>query len=157
MAVTAGTDVYADLAEADAYFVDRDVAAWPAATVAAREAALRRATAYLDGRYRWVGILAVASQPLGWPRLSAWDSEGRPLDSIPTRLKQACAELALIALGEDLAPPAERGGRVLSEQVGPVSLRYAADAPSGRAFPYVDLLLKGLFQEDASGVAVRRS
>ncbi|NQW12227.1 MAG: hypothetical protein HQ481_20365 [Alphaproteobacteria bacterium] len=157
MTVTAGIDVYADVADADAYFAARDVAAWPLATVAAREAALRRATAYLDGHYRWIGVLAASSQPLGWPRLSAWDAEGRPLDGIPARVKDACAELALVALTEELAPPADRGGRVLAERVGPVSLRYTADAPSGRSFPYVDLVLKGLFREDGAGIAVRRA
>lgn len=155
MPVTVGSDVYAGLAEADAYFAARSVAAWPAASAAAREAALLRATAYLDGRYRWVGVLADRSQPLGWPR-TATDGEGRPLVGIPERLKAACAELALIALTEDLAPPVDRGGRVVAERVGPVELRYAADAPPGRAYPTVDLLLHGLVRSAAAGLPVRR-
>lgn len=155
MTVTAGIDAYADRAEADAYFTARGVAAWAAADQAARDVALLRATAWIEGRFRWVGRLVDLAQPLAWPRAGARDAEGRPLDGIPDRLKAACAELALIALSEDLAPPLERGGRVLTERVGPVEVGYAADAPSGRAFPAVEALLRGLLRSEA--IAVRRA
>lgn len=155
MTVTAGTDVYADLAEADAYFAARTVSTWFDASVAEREAGLLRATAYLDGRYRWIGSRAVSEQPLAWPRLGARDPEGRTHTGIPTSVKHACAELAWVALSYDLAPPVERGGRVLSERVGSVAVTYAEDAPVGRAFPYIDLLLAGLFRTGASAVVSR--
>lgn len=155
MTVTAGIDAYADRAEADAYFAARAVAAWADATEPARSAALLRATAYLEGNFRWVGRLVDPAQPLAWPRTGARDAEGRPLDGIPDRVKAACAELALIALTEDLAPPLERGGRVLSERVGPVEVGYAADAPAGRSFPAVEALLRGLVRTGA--IPVRRA
>ncbi|GHD42248.1 hypothetical protein GCM10017083_07040 [Thalassobaculum fulvum] len=155
MTVTAGIDAYADRAEADAYFAARAVTAWAAATEAARDAALLKATAYLEGNHRWVGRLVDPAQPLAWPRTGARDAEGRALDGIPDRVKAACAELALIALTEDLAPPVERGGRVLSEQVGPVAVSYAADAPPGRSFPAVEALLRGLTRSDP--MPVRRA
>lgn len=156
MTVTAGVDVYADLSEADTYFAARLVGDWAAASDGEREAALLRATAFLDGRYRWIGRRADPDQPLGWPRHDATDPEGRTHTGIPVSVKHACAELACIALSQDLAPQAERGGRVLAERVGPVELRYAADAPIGRAYPYVDLLLTGLVRR--SGTAeVRRT
>lgn len=155
MSITAGIDVYADRAEADAYFAGRAVAAWAAADEAARDAALLRATAWIEGRFRWVGRLVDLGQPLAWPRTGARDAEGRPLDGIPGRLKAACAELALIALSEDLAPPLERGGRVLSERVGSVEVGYAADAPPGRTFPAVEALLHGLVR--CESVVVRRA
>lgn len=156
MTVTVGVDVYADLTEADAYFAARLVGDWAAASVVEREAALLRATAYLDGRYRWIGRRAEAEQPLGWPRLGATDPEGRTHLGIPVSVKHACAELACIALSQDLAPQADRGGRVVAERVGTVELRYAEDAPVGRAYPYIDLLLTGLVRGAAS-VAVRRA
>lgn len=155
MTVTAGIDAYADRAEADDYFAARGVAAWEAAPGPARDAALLRATAWIEGRFRWVGRLADPAQPLAWPRTGARDAEGRPLDGIPDRLKAACAELALIALAEDLAPPVERGGRVLSERVGPLEVSYAGDAPPGWSFPAVEALLRGLTR-DRSAV-VRRA
>lgn len=155
MTVTVGTDVYADLAEADAYFAARNVASWADASVVARETALLKATVYLDGRYRWIGALADGSQPLAWPRSAAVDAEGRSHAGIPSALKHACAELAWIALSQDLAPQADRGGRVLSERVGSIEVRYADDAPSGRSYPYVDLLLKDLIRP-VSAVIARR-
>ncbi|MEQ8816558.1 MAG: hypothetical protein RLO51_26215 [Thalassobaculum sp.] len=155
MTVTAGIDAYADRAEADAYFAARAVTAWAGAGEAARDAALLHATAWLEGNFRWVGRLVDPGQPLAWPRTGARDAEGRPLDGIPDRVKAACAELALVALAGDLAPPVERGGRVLSERVGPVEISYAADAPPGRAFPAVEALLRGLTRGGA--VAVRRA
>lgn len=157
MTVTAGVDVYADRDEADAYFAARAVAAWAEAGAAARDAALLRATAWLDGNHRWVGRLADPAQPLAWPRAGARDAEGRALDGIPDRLKAACAELALIDLSVDLAPPLERGGRVLSERVGPLEVSYAADAPPGRSFPAVEALLRGLVRPAGSGGLVRRA
>lgn len=144
MTVTAGIDSYADRAEADAYFAARGVAPWAAAEAGARDAALLRATAWIEGRFRWVGRLVDPAQPLAWPRTGAVDGEGRPLDGIPVRLKAACAELALVALSQDLAPPLDRGGRVLTERVGLLEVAYAADAPPGRTFPAVEALLRGL-------------
>ncbi|MDF1791447.1 MAG: hypothetical protein P1U88_06020 [Thalassobaculaceae bacterium] len=156
MTVTAGTDVYADMAEADAYFAARNIGNWADASTAEREAALLRATTYLDGRYSWIGVRADGEQPLGWPRLDAVDAEGRFHRGVPLSVRHACAELALIALSQDLAPLAERGGRILSERVGSVELRYADDAPVGRAYPYIDLLLTGLVRTSATA-AVRRT
>lgn len=156
MTVTVGVDVYADLAEADAYFATRLVGDWAAASVGEREAALLRATAFLDGRYRWIGHRAEAEQLLGWPRLNAVDFEGRTHRGIPVSVKHACAELAWVALGQDLAPQADRGGRVVAERVGTVELRYADDAPVGRAYPFIDLLLTGLVRGESS-VEVRRT
>lgn len=155
MTVTAGTDVYTSLAEADAYFAARAVADWADATVAEREAGLLRATAYLDGRYRWIGTRAVGEQPLGWPRLGATDAEGRTHTGIPAAVRHACAELAWIALSYDLAPQSERGGRVLSERVGSVEVSYAETAPVGRAYPFIDLLLAGLVRSAAAAAVIR--
>jgi len=156
MAVTAGTDVYTDVAEADAYFAARNVTGWSDAPIVEREAALLRATAYLDGHYRWIGSRAAAEQPLGWPRIGAVDADGRAHGGLPVAVKHACAELAWIALRQELAPSADRGGRVLAERVGSVEIRYADGAPSGRIYPYVDLLLVGLVR-DPTTAAVRRA
>lgn len=156
MTVTVGSDVYIDVAEADAHHAALGQPDWAAADLAAREAALLKATSYLDGRYRWVGLLADLGQPLGWPRIGAYDSEGRYLEGIPTRIGRACAELARVALTEDLSPAQDRGGRVVAEQVGGISVQYAQDAPAGRSFPKVDMLLKGLVRGE-SAIRVERA
>lgn len=157
MTITVGSDTYATVADTDAYFAARDVTSWPAASTAAREAALLRATVYLDGAYRFIGQIADTSQSLAWPRIGATDGDGRAIDGIPARLAHACGELALIALSSDLAPAEDRGGRVLQETVGPLSVRYAEGAPAGRTFPYIDLLLAGLIEPAGASREVSRS
>ena len=156
MTLTVGSDTYISIASADAYFAARDVASWAAATTQAREAALLQATVYLDGTYQFVGRIADTGQSLAWPRLGAIDGDGRTLDNIPDRVAHACGELALIALSEALAPPEHRGGRVTEERVGVLSVSYTKDAPTGRTFPYIDLLLSGLVvPSDASAKVIR--
>lgn len=157
MTLTLGSDTYIPLAAADAYFAARDVASWPGATTQAREAALLQATVYLDGAYRFIGEIADAAQALAWPRLGATDGDGRSIDGIPDRVAHACAELALIALAGPLAPPEHRGGRVTEERIGPLSVSYASGAPSGRTFPYIDLLLSGLIVPAGATAPVERS
>lgn len=155
MPITVGTDSYASLAEADDYHVRRANADWAAATTAAKEAALLRATAYLDGRYRWIGQIASLTQSLAWPRFGAIDGEGRALAGIPAPVREACCELARAALAGDLAPAQPRGGMVTSESVGAVSVSYAVDAPGGTAYPAIDLLLRGLVLASSATPLVR--
>ena len=157
MTLTPGSDTYISVADADAYFTARDVASWPAATAQAREAALLQATVYLDGAYRFIGQIADTAQPLAWPRVGAIDGDGRSIEGIPDRLAHACAELALIALSNPLAPPEHRGGRVTEEKIGPLSVSYADGAPAGRTFPYIDLLLSGLIITAGATAPVERS
>ncbi len=157
MTVAVGVDTYISVADADAYFAARGVRAWADAAGTARAAALLRATVYLDGAYRFAGRPADPGQALAWPRTGAADAEGRPVEGVPARVAHACAELALAALSEDLAPPEPRGGQVLEERVGPLSVRYAPGAPAGRSFPYVDLLLRGLVRPGGANPEVRRA
>lgn len=150
MSLTVGEDSYLSLGDADAYFAARDVAGWTGAPSVAREAALLQATAYIDGSYAFRGRICDPGQALAWPRKGAVDSEGRIVTDIPRRVEHATAELALIALAGALLPPRERGGKVLSERVGPVEVAYMPDAEAGRAYPLIDLLLKPLLRSAAS-------
>ncbi len=157
MALTVGTDSYLSVVEADAYWAERNNSRWAAALPVDKEAALREATQYLDGRYDWVGDHPGGGQQLGWPRAGAFDHEGRPLTGIPQKVAQATAELALQALGEPLAPAEARGGRTRRERVGPLEVEYLAGAPGGRSYPFVTLLLKGLFKGDGKAPALVRA
>ena len=155
MSLAIGEDTYLTVADADAYFAARNAAGWAAAPSVAREAALLQATAYIDGSYAFRGRIADPGQPLSWPRRDAVDSEGRSLSGIPRRVEHATAELALIALAGELAPPLERGGKVLREKVGPVEVNYMPDAVSGRSYPLIDLLLRPLLRPAASHEVIR--
>lgn len=70
------------------------------------EANLRRATAYLDRIYRWVGRRADDDQALAWPRI-VWDTDedgyAIPSDEIPAGIVNATYELAYLEnQGNDL-------------------------------------------------------
>lgn len=155
MSLAVGEDTYLSVTDADAYFAARDAAGWAAAPLVAREAALLQATAYIDGSYAFRGRISDPGQALSWPRQNAVDAEGRCHTGIPRRVEHATAELALIALAGDLAPPLERGGKILREQVGPVEVEYMPDAAPGRSYPLVDLLLKPLLRSAASYEVIR--
>lgn len=157
-------DSYASLAETDAYFLSRNVTTWTGADTV-KEAALRRATTYLDNQYRllWVGITATQTQSLCWPRVDGTrgyytgytqlllDINGWPIPSnvVPTQIKTAAMETALLALGTAaLEPVLDRGGQIKSigKSVGPLrkDITYVDGAPVVSRYLVVEGLLAGL-------------
>lgn len=138
----ADANSYVSLDEANAYFVDRNVTAWAALSDAAKIAGLLYATSTIDGSYSWPGYIANQSQALEWPRVGAEDSEARFQDNIvPTKLKQATCEFALLHQTAALNSSFERGGRIKREKVGTLEQEYFDDAESGTGLPIVDKLL----------------
>jgi len=127
------------------------------------EAAIVRATDYLDQRFTFVGTPIYSDQTTSWPRSGAKDSNGWLVSGIPLAVKQATAEYANIALSKDLSPAPERdpSGQVVaarSEKTGPIeeSIRYAsAGVFTMPKYPKADRILtvRGLV---ASNRQVRR-
>lgn len=160
-------DSYATLAAADAYFLARGIATWTG-TDAVKEAALRRATTYLDNQYRgrWKGYKTAQTQALAWPRIgSGGDSRFRspgdtfavygvvdadgfeiPTNEVPTQIKNATIEAALLAIAgtTTLEPVLARGGMIKSEQVGPIAVTYMDGAPAVDRYTAIEGLLRGL-------------
>ena len=97
MAITKGTDSYADIADAVAYHSGRlHNDDWHNASPYKREAALKWATRMLDA-LSWKGEKTASSQLLKWPRTYVYDDNGDQLDtaSIPQFLLDATSEYAL--------------------------------------------------------------
>ncbi len=100
------------------------------------EAAIIRATDYLDNRFHFVGSrLNGRSQSTEWPRRGARDRDGSTVRGIPPEVTEACAEYARRAVSAELNPDPLRddtGALVLSkaEGVGPLSesVTYASGA-----------------------------
>lgn len=105
------------------------------------EIALRKATDVIDTKFRYKAARLVSGQALEFPRTGLMDHSGYTVTGVPARVMRACNELAFRALTEDIAPDLDRGGRVQSESVGPLSVTYAADAPAGRTFTLAENLL----------------
>lgn len=90
------------------------------------QAAIVRATQYLDTRFTYVGYASGEDQTTQWPRRSARDSNDRLRTGIPREIMNATAEYARVALGQTLNPNPtqdETGARLksISERAGPVS------------------------------------
>ncbi|SLN31768.1 DnaT-like ssDNA-binding protein [Oceanibacterium hippocampi] len=135
---------YVATAEASQYHDELGNSAWAAAAEELRELALRRATRYIDGRYAFVGCVAVPTQALKWPRTGAFDTEGRLLSGVPVQVREACLELALhLAEGGSVEAATAAEGAIRRQRVGPIETEYA-EIERGREFPFVSRLLAGL-------------
>lgn len=132
----ADAESYAAVAFADAYHTSLGNEAWGNAITDEKEAALRRATQYLDARYTFTGNPLTTTQALAWPRDAA------PWPVKP--LQVAACELALRALSGALY--ADQGDApVTEESVGPVSVKYGYSQNGGQTrYRVVDDLLRGL-------------
>lgn len=134
------TEFYGSVAAADAYHLARANAAW-VGDEAAKQAALIRASAYIDGRYRklltsgvWVSLFPGyktegRAQSLEWPRTDAADYEGHPLasDEAPVEVERATYEAALrelVAPGS-LSPDYIASQTIKREKVGPLETEFA--------------------------------
>jgi hypothetical protein len=121
----AAANSYVSLADANTYHTARANSAWTG-TDAAKEAALIRATQWLDGRYgdRWPGTRwKLRAQALDWPRIEAYDRDGTDIDydSIPPEVVAATCEAALreLATPGSLSPDVTPGtAKVLTEVKG---------------------------------------
>lgn len=164
---SASADSYASLAQADAYHAAFGGSAWTGSD-ALKESALRRATRYLDGRYRarYSGTKCTRTQALEWPRFAAEES-GWAVDTnaVPKAVQNATIEAALRELvSPGSSSPDVSNGAVLSETVtaGPVSTSttYANNGRSGPdasapVFLVLDQLLGGLIRGSNSAKLVR--
>jgi hypothetical protein len=138
-----GANAYLTLDEADAYFDDRFITTW-VGSAGQKQAAIIKATDYLDATYRWRGTRLTSTQGLAWPRGGAVDSDGLTLasDAVPEAVKAACAEMALIALNNTLVTNVTGEDRVQRVKAGSVEVEYATGAKdAGTRYAWVDRLL----------------
>lgn len=143
----ADAEAYASVAAFKAYCDGRGMA-YAGNTDTQIEIALRRATDVIDTFRRYKAARLVSSQALEFPRAGLTDHSGYEVTGVPARVVRACNELAFRALSEDIAPDLDRGGRVQSESVGPISVTYAADAPAGKTFTLAENLLAPYVRQD---------
>jgi hypothetical protein len=137
----ANSESYISVANADARQAALGNAAWTGAA-AVKEAALRNATIYMTGAYRsrWAGYRITASQALDWPRVGVCvDGWSVASDIVPGEVANACADLAVKALTEELAPDLERV--VIREKVGPLETEYSPYSPQPKRYPAIDRML----------------
>ncbi|AGN30439.1 hypothetical protein SXAG_00158 [Synechococcus phage S-CBS4] len=136
-----GANSYATAAQADTYASDRGLSAWTGDT-ATKEAALIRATDYLEATYReaWLGYRATKTQALSWPRTNVEvDLYPIPADEVPVAVRNATIEMAIRALTEDLL--ADQTQRVKREKVDVLEIEYADGSDATKRYPFVGRML----------------
>lgn len=153
-AIVSGANSYASIADADAYHAERG-GAWTG-TDAQKTAALLKATAYLDGKYRsrWKGYrVQPVTQALEWPRSSvefdgysfrnsyrAVASNYYPTNVIPPEIVAATCELAVRALAGPLAPDIAPGDRLVKKKIDVIEKEFAP-GDFQTSYPVVEQLI----------------
>lgn len=147
---SATSESYISVADADARHTAFGNTAWTG-TDAAKEAALRRATAFMEQRYgqNWKGTQLYRDQALAWPRYGA-TANGWVIQStvVPVAIANACADLAVKALTETLNPDLTRA--VIREKVGPLETEYSAHSPEAPRYTAIDEALSGYMKGGGS-------
>lgn len=154
----ANADAYADRVAVLAYWAARaDSVFANAASDAIRDAAIRRATQFIDIQWgdRFKGSREFEGQGLQWPRLGVYTAEGWDVDGVPPQIITATAELAKLALGAPLAGAgasvaAPSQSAISSIKAGSVEISYAGqikaalEADHGDKFYLINAILKPL-------------
>lgn len=137
-------EAYVSVADADAYHTAMGNTAWTG-DAATKEAALRRATQYIDTQYTFKSSPLATGQRLAWPREQFYIDKGVRLIEWPVReVRDACCELAVRSLAGSLyTDQADRA--VTAETVGPISVQYGDSRLAGQQrYMVVNQLLKPL-------------
>ncbi|PSL23472.1 DnaT-like ssDNA-binding protein [Dyadobacter jiangsuensis] len=136
--IVEGANSLVDLDFANSYHSDRNNTGWTG-TDAVKQAALIRATDYLQEKYSWKGCLVEADQPLNWPRSGIQNVAN---NIIPNAVKQAVCVLALEALTATLNPSISPNGQTKFKKVDVIEVEYFASPFTSTKRPAVDGLLR---------------
>jgi len=157
-----GANSYISLAEFKAYHTARAVVAVTESTYddTAIEGALVVSFDYINS-YRYRGSRLTLEQESEFPRDYLYDVYGNPVEGVPTKVKNAQAELALFQLttGLYVNPEIAANGRAVvetSSKVGPLeeTIKYATSGSVAtiRAVPAADRLLRDFLQNTGNRV-----
>jgi hypothetical protein len=129
---SATSNSYATVAEADTYFLDRNIADWAALDNAVKQAALIEATSYINNNYYLTGCYPNnEDQALQVPCSGLVDCNSKIYEDneIPAKLKEAVLIAAKqFSEGTKLNDPIERATK--SEKAGSVAVEYMDGATS---------------------------
>jgi len=148
------SDALISVLDATAYHAARGNAAWASVSYSEgdREAAIRRATAFLSNSFTWAGLRSHnRNQALAWPRSGVVDQEGNGIDSdeIPIEVSDACAEIALrelVAPGA-MNPDFTSSELVKREKVGQIEVEYALSSTNADAQRPVLLVVRDMVSQ----------
>jgi hypothetical protein len=155
--VVAGANSYLSVEDADTYFEEHGSPAdWTAMTTEDKEAALKYATKYLDGKMKWYSCILDRTQVLGWPRKQFCDSEGRTIGgegNMPQALLDSTAEVARQWQADQFQ---EGVTGVKRERIGTSEVEYFGPAGSSKNYAFAIQMLSELGVRKSSRVRVDR-
>jgi hypothetical protein len=102
------------------------------------DAALIRATAFIDTYKRWPGKKATATQGLEWPRTDAYDVNGYLLQYVPDAIRSATMQAAIKELQEPFYFTKDAGEKVKREKIGDLEIEHTGQ----NSYPMIDQYLK---------------
>jgi len=114
------------------------------------EAALIRATAFIDTYKRWPGRKATATQGLEWPRTDAYDVDGYLLQYVPEAIKKATMQAAMKELQEPFYYTKDAGEKVKREKIGEIEIEHTWE----NAYTMIDQYLRKIIS--VGGVRLER-
>lgn len=158
VAPAAGADSFCSVDQADVYHANRGNTTWAAASLSAKEIALRKATDYIEGRYSglWRGHPATPDQTLSWPRIGVSPRGYLLTMGVPTGVANACAEAAFRALTASLYRDVE-SSTVTSEKVGPIAVTYATRSDGQTTYPAIDDMLAPYLMASRGQIVLTRA
>lgn len=150
------SEAYCSETYADDYHEKRGNMTWNSVTD--KEAALRKATDYMQQVYRsrWQGLRSVTDQALDWPRSGVVVNDEEiivPENIIPGDIKKACAELALKTYTQELLE--DQGQQVKRKKVDVIEIEYDTYSPQTKRYKAVDAMLSAYFKNVNTSAQVR--
>lgn len=165
---SATAESFCSVADATTYHANRGNAAWALLSTAVMEQSLRKATDFMEGRYRarWKGYKGSAAQALTWPRAFVYAEPfyagavgAYPFlvasNIVPTEVKNACASLALRAASGTLLADQSRTKK--SVTIGPITTVYDDIAGQATIYAEIDAMLAPYLKNSGNQVAMVRA
>lgn len=154
----ANAESYISVADATTRHANNGMTNWATLSTTEMEAALRRATVYMEQafRERWRGRRSYFTQALSWPR---WGVivDGFPIYAtvVPPEVAAACADLALKAAAGDLN--ADLTTRVVTKKVGPIETQFDRYSPQQVRYPSIEMMLRPFLKAGSSQAILQRA
>lgn len=160
----ADAESYVSVADCSTYCTARGLT-FSSGTTENKEAALRRATAYIDGAYgpMFLGRRRNGrDQALQWPRIEAYDDSAEEYidqDAVPVEIVHATCEAAVreLATPGSLNPDLKRGGAIKSVKAGSVAVEFMGNAPADTTYRIIDRLVAPVLSTGGASGLVGRS
>lgn len=144
----ANADAYVTVQEARSYITDNYPDEIIPALDATVEAAIRRATRFIDS-FSFVGYPTNGrTQSLAWPRTNVYDvrQDRISINEVPREVRRATCEAVIRELRApgSLQPDFVASDRVVREKVGPIETQYANSSSNRPDVPAINVYLRGL-------------